>query len=127
VKKDIPIVFGPIMHGKSIQELENLSPETPALLSKEGVKLAITSDHPARPIEYLNYHAALAARNGLDWYEALKSLTIYPAEILGISDKVGSLEKGKDADIIIFSDDPLEFRTKVEKAYINGEEIYPLI
>jgi len=124
VDRNIPVILGPLMHGKSFSELEKLSPETPAILAKNGIKFAISTDHPARPIEYLNYHAALAARAGLDWLEALKAITIYPAEIMNVADRLGSLEIGKDADIVIFEDDPLEPLSRVEKVYINGEKVY---
>lgn len=124
-KRNIPVVFGPIMHGKSISELEKLSPDTPAKLVEKGVKVAITSDHPTRPIEYLTYHAAIAAREGLNWWEALKTITINAAEILGVAHRVGSIEAGKDADIAIFSDDPLEPLSKVETVFINGIKRYP--
>ena len=121
---EVPVVVGPLMHGKSIYELDRLTLETPKILSEKGVKFSITTDHPARPIEYLNYHAALAAREGLEWIEALKAITIYPAEILGVADRIGSLEEGKDADIVIFDDDPLEYRSHVEAVYVDGENKY---
>jgi len=123
--RQIHVVVGPLMHGKSIYELDKLNPETPKILFENGVKFAITTDHPARPIEYLNYHAAIAARHGLDWIEALKAITIYPAEILGVSDRIGSLEEEKDADIVVFNNDPLEPLSRVEAVYVNGVKMYP--
>ncbi len=82
------------------------------------------TDHPVVPVQYLTVAAALAVREGLDEEEALKAITINPAEILGIEDRVGSLEPGKDADIVVFSGHPLDWRTQVELVIVNGEIAY---
>lgn len=82
------------------------------------------TDHPVVPIQYLPLLAALTVREGMDEEEALKAITINPAEILGIADRVGSLEKGKDADIIVLSGHPFDWRTKVELVLINGKIVY---
>ena len=125
VERKISVVLGPLMHGKSIYELEKLSPETPSILSKKEVKFAITTDHPSRPIQYLPYALLTFFTAGLEWLEALKAITIYPAEIMGVSNRVGSLEAGKDADLAIFTEDPLEPLSRVEAVFVNGAKLYP--
>ncbi len=81
------------------------------------------TDHSVTPIEHLPLLAALAMKDGLDEEEALKAITINPAEILGVSDRVGSLEVGKDADIVIWSAHPLTLEAKPLHVFINGEII----
>lgn len=86
--------------------------------------MAIITDHPVVPIQYLPLMASLAVKEGMDEQEALRAITINPAEILGIADRVGSLEPGKDADIIVLSGHPLDWRTKVELVLVNGKIVY---
>lgn len=82
------------------------------------------TDHPVIPIQYLPLCAGLAVREGMDYYEALKAITINPARIIGIDDRVGSIEEGKDADIAIFDGDPLEIKTRCVYSIINGQIVY---
>jgi imidazolonepropionase-like amidohydrolase len=89
-----------------------------------GVKIAIQTDAVGSSIQFLPVCAGLAVKHGLPRLEALKAITINPAEILGVADRVGSLEKGKDADIRILSGDPLDLQTKVETVIIDGEIVY---
>jgi len=117
-------ILGPLITGKSKIELKNLSMKAPAILSKAGVKFAMMTDHPVIPIQYLPVQAALAVREGLDKMEALKSITITAAEFTGIDDKVGSIEVGKDADLVIWSDFPLDWRASPKYVIINGKIIY---
>ena len=93
------------------------------ILSQKGVLTSIITDHPVIPINFLPLCAALAVKNGMDEYEALKAITINPATALGISDRVGSLKVGKDADIVIFDRFPLDFMAKAETVYIDGKNI----
>jgi imidazolonepropionase-like amidohydrolase len=76
------------------------------------------------PINFLPYQAALAVKEGLAWPTAVRALTIHPAQIAGIDDRLGSLEPGKDADLVIWSGDPLDVLSRVERAFIGGAEIY---
>ena len=122
-KNHIPTVVGPLITRKKV-ELREISPKTPGILAKAGVKVALMTDHPAIPIQYLSLYGALAVKNGMAKEDALKALTINPAEILGIADQVGSIEVGKDADLIILSGDPFDVRSHVEKTLINGEIVY---
>lgn len=117
------IIVGPTLSSRSKIELKNLTFETPGILAKAGLKIAIMTDHPVIPQEYLMVCAGIAAREGLEEKEALKAITINPAEILGIEDRVGSIEVGKDADLVMFSGHPFDLRSKVEMVMINGERV----
>lgn len=120
----VPIMVGPSLSDRSKVELRNLTFQTPGILSKAGIPVAIITDHPEIPIQYLPLCAALAVREGMDEYEALKSITIYPANHCGIGERVGSLKIGKDADIAIFNGDPLDFRTRTKYVLIDGKITY---
>ena len=85
--------------------------------------IGITVDHPVTPLNYLPICAGLARKQGLKPYSALAAITINPAKILEIDDRVGSLKPGKDADFSLISGDPLEVSSKVEKVWINGREV----
>ncbi|HHW00144.1 MAG TPA: amidohydrolase [Clostridiaceae bacterium] len=123
-EEGVAVIVGPSLTDRSKPELRNQSLKTPGILSDSGVKVAIMTDHPCIPIQYLSLCAAMAVREGMDEYEAMKAITINAAEITGISDRVGSLEKGKDADIVIFNGHPFELRTKVMMTVINGNIVY---
>jgi imidazolonepropionase-like amidohydrolase len=104
--------------------VRNRSLANPGLLDRAGVMFALTTDHPVVPINFLPYQAALAVKEGLDWATAVRALTIHPARIAGIDDRLGSLEPGKDADLVIWSGDPLDVLSRVERALLGGAEIY---
>ena len=104
-------------------ELKEITFKTVSKLAAAGVKVAITTDHPEIPLSYLWICAALAVREGLSEEKALKSVTINAAEILGVDDRIGSIEHGKDADIIVLDGHPLDFRTKVQRVYVEGREV----
>ena len=116
--------MGPYMSDRSKIELRNASMKAPYELYKNGIKFAIMTDHPVIPIQYLPVCAAVAVREGLPEDEALKALTINPAEIIGLSDRIGSIEIGKDADIAVFGGDPFDFRTRCVLTLINGEIVH---
>jgi imidazolonepropionase-like amidohydrolase len=117
-------ILGPTLTSRSKIELKNKTFETPGILHKKGIKIAIMTDHPVIPIQHLPICAGLAAREGLGVYEALKAITINAAEICGIDNRVGSIEKGKDADIAIYDGNPLEVFTNTLYTIINGEIVY---
>lgn len=123
-KKGVDVIIGPTLSSKSKIELQNLTFETGRILYEAGVKFAIMTDHPVIPQQYLPICAALAHKDGLPEEEALKAITINAAEIIGVGDRVGSLEVGKDADIIVLSGHLFDYKTVVEKTIINGEIIY---
>jgi len=122
--KDIPVIIGPLFTSRSKVELRNRSLDNPGKLAAAGVTIAITTDHPVVPINFLAHQAALSVKHGLDRDAALRALTINPARIIGIDDRLGSIEPGKDADLVIWSGDPLDVLSRVTLALMNGEEIY---
>jgi imidazolonepropionase-like amidohydrolase len=122
--RGIPVIIGPLFTSRSKVELRNRSLANPGRLARAGVTIAITTDHPVVPINFLAYQAALSVKEGLDRDVALRALTINPARILGIDGRLGSLEPGKDADLVIWSGDPLNVLSRVERALIDGAEIY---
>ncbi len=124
VKEKVDCIVGPSFGDRSKYELKNKSFETAALLNKAGVKVAIMTDHPVIPIEHLNMCAQYAVRAGMDHYEALKAITIYPAQILGLGSRLGSIAKGKDADLVLWDGDPLNIDSHVLLSMIDGEVVY---
>jgi imidazolonepropionase-like amidohydrolase len=122
--KDIPVIIGPLFTSRSKVELRNRSLANPGKLAAAGVTIAITTDHPVVPINFLAHQAALSVKHGLDRDTALRALTINPARIVGIQDRLGSIEAGKDADLVIWSGDPLDVLSRVTRALIDGAEIY---
>ena len=124
-KEGFPAFVGPSLGGKSKIELQNKSFTTPGVLSKAGVKVSIITDAPVIPLQNLPMCAGLAANAGLPMEEAWKAITINPAESLGIADRVGSLEVGKDGDVVIWTADPLT--TIGGEAYVtvvDGKVVY---
>lgn len=124
VESGFPAIVGPTLTHRSKIEVQNKTFKTPGILHKQGVKVAITTDHPVVPVEYLPKCAGLAAKEGLGIEEGLKAITINAAEICGVADRVGSLEVGKDADIAIFTGNPMETFTETLYTLINGEVVY---
>lgn len=123
LEENAKVILGPLLSDRSKVELKNMSFKAPGILSKAGIKVAIMTDHPVIPVQYLPVCAAIAVREGMDEMEALKAITINAAEITGISDRVGSLEAGKDADIVIFDGHPLDFRSKTVWVFIDGHAV----
>lgn len=119
-----PAIVGPTMSFNSKIELSNKSFSTPKVLVDSGVKVAIMTDHPVIEQQYLPLCAGLATKEGLSVEDALKAITINAAEIIGIDNRVGSLEIGKDADIAIFDGNPLESMTNCLYTIIDGEVVY---
>ena len=122
--RNIPVIIGPLLTSRSKVELRNRSLANPGRLARAGVTIAITTDHPVVPIHFLAHEAALSVKEGLDHDAALRALTINPARIAGIDDRLGSIEPGKDADLVIWSGDPLDVLSRVERALIGGAEVY---
>ncbi|SKA75443.1 Imidazolonepropionase [Caloramator quimbayensis] len=120
-KEGYPAIVGPSLTERSKIELRELTFETASVLSKEGVKIALMTDHPVIPVHYLPLCAALAVKAGLDENTALCAITINPAQILGVDDRVGSIEEGKDADIAVFDRHPLDIQSKTKYVLIDGK------
>jgi imidazolonepropionase-like amidohydrolase len=122
-EEGVSAIVGPLISERSKIELKNLSLKVPGILSEAGITVAIMTDHPVVPIQYLSLCAALAVKEGMDEELALKAITINAARIAGIDDRVGSIEPGKDADLVILDGHPFELKTKVVKTIINGKEV----
>ncbi len=122
--KGIPAVWGPSLTARSKWEMRELNFSTPKALYEAGVKFAIQTDAVGSTIAFLPICAGMAVKHGLPYDEALKAITITPAEILGVDDRVGSIEVGKDADLRVLDGDPLELRTKVKLVIIDGEIVH---
>jgi imidazolonepropionase-like amidohydrolase len=122
--EEAKVILGPLLSTRSKIELNKMSFKAPAVFAQAGMKFAIMTDHPVIPIQYLPVCAALAVREGLDEMEALRAITIYAAQITGIDERVGSLEPGKDADIVVWTGHPLDYRTKTRAVFIDGAAIY---
>lgn len=120
----VPVVTGPLITSRSKVELRNRTLANPGLLAAAGVTVSIATDHPVVPVHLLIVQAALAVKEGLDPGAALRAVTINPARVLRIADRLGSLAPGKDADLVIWSGDPLDVMSRVEAAYIAGREVY---
>ena len=122
--KGIPVLIGPLFTSRSKVELRNRSLANPGRLAKAGVEISIITDHPVVPINFLVYQAALAVKEGLDPVTALRSITINPAKVMGVADRIGSLEVGKEADLVLWSGDPLDVMQRAVSVYIGGREVY---
>lgn len=118
------VILGPLLTDRSKIELRNQSLAAPGILAKAGIPVAIMTDHPCVPVQHLLLSAAIAVREGMPEEEALKAVTINAAIVSGIEDRVGSLEAGKDADVVIFSGHPFDYKTKVDMTIINGKIVY---
>ena len=122
-EKKARVLSGPILCDRSKPELRNLTPACPGKLAAAGVQTAIITDHPVIPLQYLPLCAGLAAREGMEPAAALRAITIEPARICGIDNRVGSLAVGKDADCVVFRADPLTLAAKPEWVFVAGREI----
>ncbi len=122
-RANVPLAVGPTMTNASKIELVNKTFATPGILASEGLQVSIITDAPVIPEQYLPLCAGLAVKSGMDSFDALKAITINPAKHLGVEDKVGSLEVGKDADIVIADGDPMDSSTRIETVFLNGKKV----
>lgn len=123
-KENLSCVVGPSFGARTKFELINKSFITAVKLQEAGVKVAIMTDHPVIPLENLNLCAQFCVKEGMDHYEALKAITINPAEIIGIEERVGSIKVGKDADLVLWDGDPLQVDSRVLLTMIEGKTVY---
>ena len=122
-EKDVPMAVGPSLTFASKFELQNKSWATPGVLAKAGCHVSIITDNSVIPQQYLPLCAGMAIKAGMDPFDALKAITINPAEHIGVADRVGSLEVGKDADLVITAGSPFEVLTEVKAVFIDGARI----
>ena len=120
-----PAIVGPSLASRTKEEVAYSDFKTPGILHKAGVSVALTTDHPVSRIQYLPLCAALAAKEGLGEQEALRAITIDAAKICRVSNRLGSLKEGKDADLTIFDGNPLEISSSVRMTIINGKVVWP--
>ena len=120
-----PAIVGPSLASRTKEEVAYSDFKTPGILHKAGVSVALTTDHPVSRIQYLPLCAALAAKEGLGEQEALRAITIDVAKICRVSNRLGSLKEGKDADLAIFDGNPLEISSSVRMTIINGKVVWP--
>ena len=122
-REKVPAITGPCLTDRSKPELACLTLDNSAILAHKTAT-AVCTDHPVTPIQYLPQCAAMAVRGGMDEADALASITLTAAEILGISDRVGSITPGKDADLAVFEQHPFDWRNRgPRQVYLNGEAV----
>ena len=122
-EKDVPMAVGPSLTFASKFELQNKSWATPAVLTAAGCHVSIITDSSVIPQQYLPLCAGMAIKAGMDPFDALKAITLNPAEHIGVADRVGSLEVGKDADVVITNGCPFEVMTEVRAVFIDGVQV----
>ena len=118
----VPVIVGPIYQSPKPEERYDAVYSLPAELAKRGVKIAFAT-YDAHNARNLPYQAGFASAFGLPYDEALKAITINPAEIWGVADKLGSLDVGKTANVVVANGDPLDVRTDVKRVFIEGNEV----
>ncbi|WP_454042030.1 amidohydrolase [Cellulosimicrobium sp. Marseille-Q8652] len=123
-ERDVPVIFGPMFTSRSKVELRDRAIANLGVLARAGVRVAITTDHPVVPINFLVHQASLAVKEGLDRDVALQALTVNPAQFLGLDDRVGSLAPGLDGDVVVWSGDPLDVTARAEHVLVTGTEVY---
>lgn len=123
-RRGVPCVLGPMMKGGKTPETQALTFRTAVHLARAGVPLALCSGHPSRPIQFLLLEAGLAVRAGLDEDTALRAVTLNAAAALGLEENLGSVEPGKEADLVIMDGDPFLPSTRVTHTLVRGEVIY---
>jgi len=123
-EQDAGVIIGPLLSERCKPELKNLSFKAPRILDEAGIPFAMMTDHPVFPVQFLPVQAALAVREGLNEETAFRSITKTAAEIVGIADRVGTLEPGKDADIAVFDGHPFDFRSHCVLTLINGKIVH---
>lgn len=123
-ERGVPVLIGPLLTSRSKVELRNRSLANPGRLAAAGVEISIITDHPVVPVHFLVHQATLAVKEGLDPEVALRALTINPAKVVGVADRVGSLEVGKLGDVVIWSGDPLDVMQRALQVLIAGVSVY---
>lgn len=123
-ERQVPVLYGPLIVSRSKVEVRDRSLKAPGILDRAGVEVSLITDHPVVPIEYLITQVALSVREGMDRDAALRAVTFNPARVLGVEDRVGSLAVGKDADVVLWSGDPLDLQSRVLRTWVDGVEVY---
>ena len=124
VRADVPLAIGPTFGQPTKIELRHKSWQTPVILNAAGCRVSIITDSPVTQQSHLRFCAAMAIENGMPPFDALRAITINPARHIGVEGRVGSLEVGKDADVVLASGDIFELRTRILATYIDGKRVY---
>jgi imidazolonepropionase-like amidohydrolase len=124
LRYNVPVSCGPALVARVKVEVRGRSFKTPGILAKHGVKVSIITDHPVVPEQYLVISAALAVREGMEEPDAVRAITLTPAELSGVADRLGSLDPGKDGDVVIWDGHPFEYNSRVAKTIILGQVVY---
>ncbi len=122
-EKKVSVVSGPLLTFRTKYELKDMRMEALKILNENGILTSLMCDHPVIPLEYSSIQAAAGLRYGSKEKDLLKIITINPAKIIGMDDRIGSIEKGKDADLVVWSGHPFDMSSKVESIYIEGKKI----
>lgn len=122
-ERGVPVLIGPLFTSKSKVELRGRNMANPGKLAARGVEISIITDHPVVPISFLVTQATLSVKEGLDPQTALRAITINPAKVLGLAERIGSLEEGKDADLVLWSGDPLDVMQRALRVWIGGRQV----
>ena len=123
VRRKIPVVIGPTFMARTKIEVQQKSFEAVRDAVAAGLLVAITADTDVTPLRYLNVYAALAIREGLDPVDAMRAVTINPAKICGVANRLGSIQRGKDADLVLWAGDPFDARSRPAAVWISGEPV----
>ena len=122
-REKIPVITGPALGDRSKPELANMALDNPAILQRAGVPVAICTDHPEVPVQYLPLCAALAVKGGREGGAARAAITINAARIAGLDSELGSLTPGKEADVVVIDRGPLNLMGRVRAVLIGGRRI----
>jgi imidazolonepropionase-like amidohydrolase len=123
-ERQIPCIVGPLFTTRSKVELRERTLANPGRLANAGVLVALTTDHPVVPINFLVHQATRAVKEGMSRDAALRSLTVNPAQMMGLADRVGALEVGRDGDVAIWDGDPLDVMSRARRVFVNGVSVY---
>jgi imidazolonepropionase-like amidohydrolase len=123
-ERGVPCVVGPLFSTRSKVELRERTLANPGRLANSGVLVAITTDHPVVAINFLVHQATFAVKEGMDRDDALRSITVNPAKIMGLDDRVGALKTGLDGDVVIWDGDPLDVMSRARQVYVSGVGVY---
>ena len=122
-EEKVSCIVGPVLCDRCKPEMANLSPANAGVLRKHGIDVAVCTDHSEVPIEYLPISVGVCIKHGLSFYDGVKAVTSAPAKIAGIYDRTGSVEKGKDADLVLFEGNPFEVMSSPSLVMINGKTV----
>ncbi|MEO8888688.1 MAG: amidohydrolase [Jatrophihabitantaceae bacterium] len=123
-ERNIPCIVGPMFTSRSKVELRGRTLANPGRLANAGVLVALTTDHPVVPINFLVHQATLAVKEGMTRDDALRSITVNPAAMMGLADRLGALRVGLDGDVVIWDGDPLDVMSRALQVFVNGVPVY---